>query len=530
MGINAQEYVGIERRKSGLGNEVGVRIREILNDIDKIEKLANFLEMDPDRLHQWVMQSRKGVARKLQNSCGEHFSPIESTLLLNGWQKVRTDFTKDYCRRFNKKEPDGDIETVLNNIEKYSRRITKIPFLPQPLFIILNAILGSKDSTDLDKINVFTGEDENMSDFLEFCPNYSSALLYASNKLFDSDHPKKSFRDCFKPMSRERLAVLLYIMIHKIGIYEFSQDLRPLQKFHEFHTLGARMAEQLKPHLTEAISYDCLQNGLAMQGIGTYVLYVILCPSLKKEESVRVEHLNKKYLYYNLGDAELDLINYHYHPVVSAQLASNWGFDEAIIKLLLDHHNDRYESVSPECACLKLINRFVDQDFRIESRDDIDLMLFDFQQLSINKDDLFNIVVKMDRLKDEMIKASSSLIDTRSRQAAEAKNERIKTFTDRETKRFRGGLVTMLPAAINEDIVRFEPEYLMALKNECHLLLNVLYEHVTSKRENETYEKFTGRILLLQLALDVVMSDYGVVAQRMGISVEDLKRKLQKID
>ncbi|MBF0106355.1 MAG: hypothetical protein HQM16_13640 [Deltaproteobacteria bacterium] len=530
LGIDVDDYIGIERRKSGLRSDVGVRIREILNDIDKIEKLAIFLEMDSDRLHQWIMSAQDSIERKLKYSVGHDFEPIESALLLNSWGSVKKEFTEAYCKRFNKNEIDSDIKTVLNNVEKYSKRITKVPFLPQPLFIMLNAILGPKDpAVGLDKINVFTGEDENMCDFLEFCPNYSSAFLYASNKLFDSDNPKRNLRDCFKPMSKERLSILLYVMIHKIGIYEFNEDLKPLQKFHEFHTLGMRMAELLKPHLSENISYDVLQNGLAMQGIGTYILYVILCPSLKKEESSRVGHFNKKYLYYNLNNAELDLINYYYHPIVSAQLATNWGYDETVVKLLLDHHNNDYKDISPECACLKLINRLVDQDFRIKDRDDIDIMLSDFEQLTINREDLFNIVCKMDRLKDELIKASSSLIDTRSKQAAEAKKERIKTFTDRETELRHGGIIKIFPGAINEDSVRFEPEYLLALKNECHLMLNLLHESVTSKRENEAYEKFTNRMLLLQLALDVVMSNHEVVAQRMGITVEDLKRKLQKI-
>ncbi|MBF0105500.1 MAG: hypothetical protein HQM16_09265 [Deltaproteobacteria bacterium] len=530
MEIDIRDYIGIEKRKSGLNNEEGMRIRHILNDVEKVDKLASFLEMDPNRLRQWIMSSQRKIKKKLKDSCGHQVVTPESVMLMNQRELIRKAFTKRYCEYFDRDALDVDMVTALNNIEKYSQRITKLPFLPQPLFILLNAISEQKDFTlDLDKIRVFTGEDENLSDYIECCPLINASVLYAANAIFDPDAPKKSYKDCFKPMSLERLSMLLFVMIYKVGIYEFAKDLRQLQEYHEFHTLGLKMAKLLKPHLPSNVDYNVLQQALTLQGIGTNVLYNILAPSLSEEESTRACVSKEKHLQYNLTYSEMDLINHFYHPYVSAQVAFNWGYDEKVVNILLEHHSEDYSSVAPECACLKLINRFNDKDFRIENKDDIDLMINDFEQLKINRDDLFTVVCEMDRLKDEMIKASSSLIDVKSSQAKKVTQEKIKSFSGKVKESRMSGIIQIYEGDYTAKDFRFDPEYLLALKNECYLLINSLYENLLTRRDNEPYEKFEKRALNLQLAADVVMSSHDVVAKRLGVDVLELKNRLGRI-
>ncbi|MBF0106916.1 MAG: hypothetical protein HQM16_16510 [Deltaproteobacteria bacterium] len=530
IGIDVDDYIGIERRKSGLTNKEGKRIREILNDPEKISRMAEFLEMDFDKLFKWVTFSQERIKRKLKNACSIEGTHAANKLITDAKENTREEFIAAYKNYFKKTDVDDKIILTLNNIDKYTHRITKLPSLPQPLFIVLNALLENLDKfDDIDKINVFSGQDENLSDYIEHCPHFASFLLYASNKLFDSDHPKTNFRDCFKTMTVERFSLLLYIMLNKIGIYEFAQDLRPLQKFHEFHTLGMRMAKLLRPHLPAGINYELLQQGLAMQGIGTYVLYVILSPSKKEEEVPSVGAGKEKRLCYNLSDETLDLINYYYHPVVSAELAANWGFGDDVVKLLLDHHNINFSGLSRECVILKMINKFVDCDFKLDTREDVECVLAEYENTTMNIEDVFKVVCAMETLKDEMIRASSSFIDVKSRQASSVTTEKIKTFTDKSTEVRHGGIIKIYHGAYEASDFRFEPEYLTALTNECYYLQNTLYEKVISKREGETFAKYGERMMLLQAALDVTMNNYEVVAKQWNIDEDELKKRLRKI-
>ncbi|MFH1356594.1 MAG: hypothetical protein ABII18_05615 [bacterium] len=530
MGIDLDDYRGIERKKSGMTNEEGKRIREILNDVDKVEKLAVFLEVEFDSLYHWIENSQKKVRKILKNSCSEVKEKVESNIIAEAQAQARKNLTEQYCNLFQKDKLDDHVLLALNNIEKYAPQFSKLPSLPQPLFIVLNALLENpKHIKDLDKITVFTGFEENMCDYLENCPQFASFLFYAANKIFYSDSQKGSYRECFKPMTVERLTTLLYVMVNKVGLYEFAQDLKPLQKFHEFHSLGMMMAKLLKAHLPLNVDYDVLQKGLALQGIGTYILYIVLSPSMGEEDAQKLIINKRKHMFYNLEDNVLDMVNYHYHPIISAILAANWGYDEAVIKLLLSHHDSDVNKVMPECAALKLINRFVDEDFRVATREDVAKKLDDYPQLDIPLEPVFNSVCEMDKLKDEMIRASSSMIDVRSRQASQVTNDKIKTFTDKNIEVRQGGVVKIFPGYNSTDF-RFEPEYLTALTNECYYLLNALNERITTKREDETYDQFGKRMTYMQLALDVINHSFDVVAKKADMSVEDLKKMLKKIE
>ncbi|MBF0104480.1 MAG: hypothetical protein HQM16_04030 [Deltaproteobacteria bacterium] len=330
-------------------------------------------------------------------------------------------------------------------------------------------------------------------------------------------------------MSKERFAVLLYMMLHKIGIYEFVKDLEPLQMFHEFHSLALRMAGMIKPLLPSDVNYDLLQQGIAMQGLGTYALFVMLSPSLQ-EESEDNEFVSKQqYIRYNLDDEILQSINYHFHPVISAEIASNWGYDEPVVKLLLEHHNLAYHELSKECAYLKMINRFTDKDFRIAFRENLDDFMCDLPQIDLDKEELFKIVRMMDNLKDNLIQSSSSLICVKSKEAKKVTEERIKSFTGKNVVRRQNVSLSIDLENYDAADFRFEPDYLKALTHECYAMQNSLYERVTSKRENETYKKFGERMETLQAAMDVLATNHDIVAKRMDCDVNELKLRIRNV-
>ena len=510
LGISEEEYRGIELKKGALNDELGVTIRQILNDPIKLKKLSDFLDIPYRKIERRVTKSIRQLEGKLKKCIGAR----DSLLYQKDMKQAAEQFSKQYAEYFShhlkgEKLP-GNIRKAIANIDKYSFSMFKLPVLPIPLFTILFSLKDAPQDLDfLHQVELATGQNETLSDYVRRCPYIGSFLFYAANRIFFLDEPKKSFVDCFHTLTVEQFKILLVVMLRNSGIYSYIDDLPALQSFFQFHTETLMMAKLLKSKLPDEVNYDELEMLLAMQNLGTLMLFVILVPSLNDENRQGTENT----VVYNISREELEIFRYHYHPVLSAMMAGNWKYDFKIQKALLEHHSKEWHKVSPENAVLKLINRCTNEAYSQNENTLLDY-LQDYPQLKLELDDLFSVVCSMESLQNELLRQSSSMLEDKSRQVSDAKK-----FNKLGEQSFE--VKSEVVKIYKQTNIQAHPQILRAVINDCHEFYNELLNDVIFIRDHESQQSFQHRSFYLQMACEVVMYDHDHVAKKHNITSQD---------
>ncbi|MCP5463987.1 MAG: hypothetical protein H7A33_03085 [Deltaproteobacteria bacterium] len=516
LGITELEYRGIENDLGLVQDEQGARIREILSDSTVIQNWAQFLEMEYDQLDRWVNRERHKIQKKLKRSMGSG----DAVHYEKEFEAAKQGFIEKYKEVTDSPDIPKNVRLALTNIGKYSKELFKLPVLPMPLFIILRALYESDDSADdIHKIKLPDNGDEVLTDYIRRLPYIGNYIFYSANRIYYASQPKQSFSEVFNVLSKERLKTLLHVMIQDVGVYDIPKDLFDLQRFLEFHTEGLMMARLLKPKLPSEINYEVLEMGLALQGLGTYELYHLISPSLSQEEANARDRIN-----YSLDDDAIYWIDYYFHPVLSAMLAANWKLPAAAIELVLNHHDENISQVSPECAALKLINRCTQEKFEFDNRDSVLEYLDDYPQLQLDLEGLFDIVTTMSSLRKDMIRRSTSIMESGKNFNEVASHKGMGQYKYEEQS---GGFVRKYKS--KED-ARLDLDAQKGLIADCLELLFEFTQRIHRIKEGESKEAFQERIFNLQLASEVVKHDYEKVAKRFGMKEDELLHRLAQMD
>ncbi len=501
---------------------------QLLPDPGEMMKIAKALDIDMARLIKWANYSRASVQKFLEKD----EIKVPAAKYLNDWKRVCNEFLDEYSRLYlDGLDPGDDIVKLLKGVEKDMLRIFRLPLPPMPLFLLLTT-LEEKNITDgnlsLQEIRDFIIDGESLAGYVARDMEVGSFTLYTANILFFADAPSKSIPDCLNRLNYRQFCLILTIAIADCGIYDDALDLVYIQQYHEFAGLGALMALKLKPYLQRDIDFNVLYSATLMQGIGTYAFFTVLKTSLteydttmksiggdsKAAPSSPISAVFKEY-----ADQAFGLLNYHLHPVIAGMIAANWGYPEAVVKCLIDHH-EPVECVDAVCSMLKLINFFVDINFKIIPEAELNGLLARYPQLKISEADLFKVSCDMNKMKSNLVEVSSALVEERSQEIADYNAKRLKKMSDRYKLENDESEVR----TIKKSEFRFCPEFMQPL-------ISVVYRHIFNHmnkffihQKGESLDDYLLRTKCFQVALPMVLhNDVNVVAQQLKLSVDQVK-------
>ena len=502
---------------------------EKLPPLQVLIKMAKVLEFPLEKLKQWNDYA-------IHQASG-HF---EEKAIENGalkyakqWEDATSAFKSSYFEEISSVDEDmKHINKMLETLKKDISRVVKLPVLPMQLFIILTVLDENKKVSHLHKIADFPMEGESFADYIARDPYWGPFTTYAANRIFFPDNPSKNINDCFNRLTMDQFKQLLLVSVANTGIYSYSNDLIALQQYHEFSSLGALMAQKLKPYLPQGVSTDHLVASCLVQGIGTHSFYTLLKPSLLKEHEEFFDE-KKSSIYEELDNHILNLINYELHPVVGAMVAANWGCPEEVIQCLNDHHKPVFvddhpnKDITPMNAILKIINFFVDADFPVINNDELTKLLDKHPQANLSAEGLFKVANEMNKLKDYLVEVSSSMIDTKSQQASQIYSKRIKEFKAKNNAHKLGQNVLELPKKSES---RFDPEYQQVLINECHKILNKFYMEMLFMQKGEGFANYIKRIEDIQFAhCFVTDNNIDSLADKFKLAPYEVKKYLTRL-
>lgn len=515
--MSEQDYKAIESGKKPL-------------PVEFMPILADHLRVPVQNVMHW---HKTGITkfRRLMKETGETEGALKYS---NEWKEFSKQFIDRYCEDYNLKEVEPRVLRVLNRLEKDVYRINMLELLPMSTFLILSTLVEQgQDATYLHEIKSVVLEDEGLAPYIERVPSLALYTWYAANELFFEDDPKKSLHDCLNILSIEQFKIIFFALLDNANIYNYSDDLSALQKFDEFSSHGILMARVLKKHLKnnfpKEVNYDELIMGLAAQGLGIQAFYSILKPSLL-EDDMSIQATTKQSAYKGIDDVLLERLNRELHPILSAIIASNWKMNDQVVALVMDHHKQPTGEVSVTCALLKLINTFVDDRFDTKDRAKVLQELEKYPQLQLDEGQLLEVLHKMRYLRDEIVQQSSSIINSKSKEASKVTQDYIQDFAEKSKKGdVPAGHVKLIELP-TESSVRFNPELQRALIHECYFLSQRFTSEMRGMRKGESFEGWKERSVALELALQSLKTEsVKSVAHKCNLKPEDLLKTFKNI-
>ncbi len=506
LGVSTSEYRSYE-------------FGERIPDRQTLIKLARTLEVDVSKLLQWSVYA----SRKLEDA------PLEGAMALHkefdlAVERLLEEYRQFYFTPENKTDLEL-IRRVSENIKKDVSRTFYLPAMPMSLLMITSALDEAEhDVQFIHEINDFALDRESFAGFMSRDPYMSLFSHYVANLLYFHDSPSKNIQDTFNRLTLEQVKEIVLLATHKHAVYPTDEDLPLLQQQMEFGSVAALMVREMKKILPDSINYENLYQTALMQCVGSYLLYVLIQPSLKGRGEENLPQAPS--FYAGITSQIMELMTHHLHPVVSAMIGANWGLDNDVIKALIEHHAQPTQKVSPLCAALKLVNYYTDCDFETIGEKDFAEILTKYPQLSITAEDMLKVSTRMNILRDNLVERSSTLVENSSDLANKVYQERLKKIKTNASYGITPSVAILRPPKRSE--FRFDQEYQKAMVQETLGRLNDLRMQMMSPQKQEGLANFEKRIGNLYLKLDYITTkDLQAVAEKFKLSPDEVKIRLK---
>ncbi len=479
---------------------------KVVPDESRLGKIANFLKADLSLLKSWVVSPARKIKRGKVSPCIEDFQ-----------KRLETDI--ESIKAAHEKNTNAELNaeqlTALNKLKRHVVEMIDLPILPMNFILICDALTSveSQKYTHLHEYQDFITKGESLAGFLSRDLYFGPFLFFAANQLYFSEQPHHDLEQCLADMTFTQLRHLFLLACAQNGIYEMDTDIPRLQQHVDFSSLACLFARELKNELGDAppadIDFNILYQACLLQGVGQYVLFAQLKPSIMGQHIEYIEPTDDDSHFSGLDTQLFKETLWGLHATVSAIMGANWLFPQAVLDILLTHHDHPVSRVTPNTALLKIINFFVDKDFPRIEKADLDDMMKAYPQVKISTEILHKICLRLTDVKNDLYERSSTLLENAHQ-----------------------GFVSFynLQNPLKRSDFRFDPKFQSVLKNVAHqryenLLLDTLFP-----RKNESLKKLTDRQAAFNLSLRFLLTkSVEDVAKEFGLSVDETLIRLQNL-
>lgn len=502
----------------------------ILPNKEDLPKIAEFLRKKPENIQFWYDSAVDSYEKHLMDRPIEHGALKYSQF----WDIQEADFKKWYCQEYNVDKIAPPVSKALKRFREKATRIFTLDLLPMSTFLIVSELLGIEDEvTYLNDIKDVVIVGESLALLIARDPYLAPYTLYAANQLFFRKDPKKNIEDCVNCLTVDQFNIILQITLENSDIYGFGEDLSTLQSIHEFSSHGVLMARRLKKTLKDEfpVDYHNLTMGLALQNLGVHAFYSILKPSLT-QNAAPMRGYGKEKDFKILNDDLYEMFNWEFHAPISGGMAANWGFDESVVRLVIDHHAQPVENVTPVCAMLKFINACTNRHFVFKTREELEDELSKYPQLKLPVEPVFQLLLELKELVDEAVQKSSSVVSSRASQVSELTQSYAKGYRSTASQANPGEFVPYQSSSVSSSAaeLRLTIDYQKALINDCYHLIKRFTFWMKSKRKNESLDNFGERMKHLELARHLLKHNLiDATAHEFGMKREEIEEKLLKL-
>lgn len=518
----AAKFLNMDRTKLFLIEE-----GHILPNREDLPKIAEYLKKKPENVQFWYDSAIETYEKHLIDQPIEHGALRYSKF----WDIQENDFKLWYCQENDVDKIPPPVLKALKRFREKATRIFTLDLMPMSTFLIVSEVLGAGDNvTYLNDIKDVIIVGESLALLIARDPYLGPYTLYAANQLFFRKDPKKNIEDCVNCLTVDQFRIILHVALENSDIYGFGEDLSTLQSIHEFSSHGVLMARGLKKALKEEfpVDYHRLTMGLALQNLGVHAFYSILKPSLTKHVAVPVRGYEKEKDFKILNDDLYEKFNWEFHAPISGGMAANWGFDEEVVHLVIDHHAQPISNVTPTCAMLKFINICTNKNFNFRDRQELENELKNYPQFSLPAETVFQLLLDLKQLVDQAVLKSSSVVTSRASQVSELTQTYAKGYRSNVSTAKPGEFVSYSSSAGVE--LRLTTDYQKALINDCYRLIKRFNARMLSKRKNESLDNFGKRMQHLELAKHLLKHNLiDATAHEFGLKPEEIEAKLMNL-
>lgn len=476
---------------------------------------AQLLDEDPTRAFRWISYGPKNEENDIPAKGLERF--------LDEYTTIKDKIPERY-KKVTGREMTKDQKFLVDSLKRDILKLPPLPVLPMSAILYLNALSLPEYShcKYLHEIKDYVLEGESFAGFASRGDPYLAVSIFHSYNAFAST-PCEKMEDCFNMMTIEEFKEYLFIAINEEKLYTTDEEIPLLTESNDFNSLAVLMARELSKYLPESINVEHVKQVCLLQGLGKYVLFHLLHPSLVDRTGDLDETWNKLSGISEMDENLFSCIMVQLHPVISSMIASTFNLDQEVLDTLLDRHKQPSSEVTPLCAVVKIINRYVDEDFQALSKIEIEEILNIFPQISIKPEHLFNVTQKLQAMKEKFYERSSKLVEDFVESSHPYLSDRVK---NKYQEKSLGLLETYKPVERHE--FRFAPNYQRTLLNVAYpKLLDFTNEMFLPSRKENLGDLFKrSERLLLRIAYLKFMKDFEVVSKKADQPIEEIKKKI----
>lgn len=496
---------------------------KILPDETRLKKIASFLKTDLHLLKSWVVLPSRKIERGKVLPC------------LVDFQK-RLDADIESIKATHKKNTNATLSTeqltALGKLKSHVAEMIDLPVLPMNFILICDALnsVESQQYKNLAEYHDFITRGESLAGFLSRDLYFGPFLFFAANQLYFSEHPYHDLEQCFNDMTFTQLRHLFLLSCAQNGIYEIDTDIPRLQQHVDFSSLACLFARELKKEFGDSppadIDFNILYQACLLQGVGQYVLFEQLKPSIVGLNVEYIEPSDDNTHFTGLDTQLFKETLWGLHATVSAIMGANWLFEKEVLDILLTHHDHPVSRVSPNTALLKIINFFVDKDFPKIEMADLDDMMKAYPQVKISTEVLHKVCLRLSNIKNDLYERSSTLLENA--------NQNFAGFATTESANTKKNphIATQnnLQTPLKRSDFRFDSKFQGVLKNVAHQRYENLLLETLLPRKNESLKMLTDRQTAFNLSLRFLLTKtVEDVAKEFGLSIDETLIRLQNL-
>lgn len=385
-------------------------------------EISRFLDCKISKLKHWL---RRAESVRQEGKVSEELTPyIQKMEAVT--RRLEQIYYDDTGVKLSEKQ-----KRLINKLQNKLPMVIDLPVLPMNYVLIVDALNSPEAKCQyLHEYPNFIVRGESLAGFISRDLYLAPMTFYLANLFYYPENPFKSVEACFNQITIEQFKEILLIATAQYRVFEAEGDMPSLQKHADFSSLACLfvrlLQKKLKDHPPKNINFDHLYQACLLQGIGQYVIFDKLKPSIMSEASEVLEDLDDPDIYLGLDKKLFNLIVWELHAVVSAIIGANWNFPKEVTDIVLAHHDHPVKDVSGTCAMLKMVNFFVDRDFPKLSKDELKNLLLGYSQVKIPLQYLFDACCDMANLKTALYERSSALLENTSQKLVNYAKEKIK--------------------------------------------------------------------------------------------------------
>lgn len=494
---------------------------KVLPSENQIQNLSEFLNEEMNTLKNWVvLPARKVVRGKVSDRIVELEKRLDNDIA-----SIKSSYEHQSNTKLNSEQM-----LALSDLKNKILSTIDLPVLPMNFILICDALssIEAKQYTFLHEYKDFIMQGESLAGFLSRDIYFGPFIFFSANQLYFSNKPFTHMEDCFEALSFQSFKHLFLLACVQNGIYEFEVDMPRLQQHADFTSLSCLFVRELKKEFKDSspedIDLDLLYQACILQGIGQYVLFETIKPTLLGTHSDYSES-DEGEIAVNFETQIFKDILWKTHSTVSAILAANWLFSNEVVDILLTHHDHPVSRVTPNTALLKIINFFVDKDFPQINKADLDDLMKAYPQVKISTTVIHKICMHLSKIKADMYERSSTLLEE-SHQSFINWHQKSKLNDQNPHIAIHSNFETPL----KRTDFRFSPQFQTVLKNVAHQNYENLLLETLLPQKNESLKNLSDRQSLFNISLRfLITKSLDDVAKEFGLSHDEVQIRLQKL-